>query len=106
MKYYIKIINNRPIIKAGKDIIIKNNGLCTYNPNEEMILSDGWEDYSEALPEPSEDELLALAKESKIAEIKEYDNSSEVNNCVVMTDAGSLNYWANKLERDSLKGAV
>ena len=106
MKYYIKIINERSIIRAQKDIVVKSNGLCTYNPSEEMILSDGWEEYVENSPELSEEEVLDQAKKDKIQEIEEFDGSPEVNNCIIKKDGISLNYWANKLERDSLKGAV
>lgn len=106
MKYYKKIINDRPVIKTLKDIVIKKNGLCTYNPTEEMVISDGWEIYETPEYIPSEEEILDQAKKDKIQEIEEYDGSSEVNNCIIVKDGVSLNYWANKLERDSLKGAV
>lgn len=48
MKQYIK--NNE--IKTRRQIVIKKDGMATYNPTEEMILADGWVEYVPPTYEP------------------------------------------------------
>ena len=58
-KQYIKEIDGVSIIKTSNQINIEKDGMITYKPTEEMILSDGWTDY--VIPEPeqsTEEELL------------------------------------------------
>lgn len=45
MKKYTKVINGLSVIKTRKQIVIKKDGMNTYNPTEEMILADGWIEY-------------------------------------------------------------
>ena len=49
MKRYIK----DGIIKTRNQIVIRKDGMNTYNPTEEMILADGWVEYAG----PTEEEL-------------------------------------------------
>ena len=49
---------------------------------------------------------LEKAKHEKIRELTAYDESSEVNDCIIVYQGQELHYWANKTERDSLKGAI
>ena len=48
MKRYIK--DNK--VKLRKEIIICRNGVQVINPSEEMILSDGWQEYVVPKAEP------------------------------------------------------
>ena len=48
MKRYIK--NNK--IKFRNEIVISRNGLQVINPSEEIILSDGWQEYVVPEAEP------------------------------------------------------
>lgn len=83
------------------------NGFKIINPTEEQILEAGYVEYVAPAPiEPTAEQLLAQAKNKKIAEIKAYDESRSVNNCIIVYNGQSLNYWANKSERDDLKGAI
>lgn len=107
MKRYIK---DNKICNASQIIIIKD-GMATTNPTEDMILSDGWIEYEEVVPETvipelTEEEKLSIAKRDKKRNITYYDNSTAVNGCYLIKDGEKINYWANKSERDSLKGAV
>lgn len=104
MKRYYKEEN-------GKTVWFRNsvnlNGFRIINPTEEQILEAGYIEYIAPTPvEPTEEELLARAKNRKIEAIKNYDGSESVNNCIISYDGQSLNYWADKSERDSLKGAI
>ena len=71
MKRYIKDGK----IKHRNQIVIRKDGMNTYNPTEEMILADGWEEYVTPIYEPTIDDYRKRKKE----EILRYDSSDEVN---------------------------
>ena len=84
MKRYIKdgIIKtrNQIVIKGQRTIKDKDGnekvvGTNTYNPTEEMILADGWEEYVTPTYEPTIDDYRKRKKD----EIARYDSSDEVN---------------------------
>lgn len=56
MKQYTKVINGLSVIKTRKQIVIKKDGMNTYNPTEEMLIADGWIEYIPKVEpvEPSE----------------------------------------------------
>ena len=53
-----------------------------------------------------EEEVAQRAKNRKLRELHEYDESSEVNDCIIVYQGNELHYWANKTERNSLKSAI
>ena len=71
MKRYIKDGK----IKHRNEIVIRKDGMNTYNPTEEMILADGWEEYVTPIYEPTTDDYRRRKKD----EIARYDSSEEVN---------------------------
>ena len=107
MKRYKKQIDGKSVIKTLKEIVIKKDGKQTFNPSEEMVLADGWVEYVAPTPvEPSEAILLERARQRKLRELHEYDESKEVNNCVIVYQGQEIDYWASKEERNDLKNAV
>ena len=104
MKRYTKTIDGKQVIKPANKIVINKDGMNTFNPKEEMILSDGWVEY--VIPEVTEEELFRQTLTRKLNEINDYDSSEYVNTCIISCDGVQMNYWANKLERSSLKTAV
>ena len=71
---YYKIIDNKQVFFNGGSIITETGVIV--NPIEEQLTENGWLPYEE--PEPSAEELLANAKAEKIAQIENYDSSSNV----------------------------
>lgn len=71
MKRYIKDGK----IKHRNEIVIRKDGMNTFNPTEEMILADGWEEYVTPVYEPTIDDYRRRKKD----EILRYDSSDEVN---------------------------
>lgn len=71
---YIKIIDNQQVFFTGGSIITETGVIV--NPTEEQLTDNGWVPYEE--PEPSIEELLTNAKVEKIAQIDNYDASSNV----------------------------
>lgn len=104
MKQYTKQIDGKTVIKKRQEIIIRRDGRVTYNPTEEMVFTDGWVEY--VAPEPSTEQLFEIAKIKKLNELRKYDESSEVNDCIIVYQGVELHYWASKDERNDLKSAV
>ena len=65
-------------------------------PTEEQLTEWGYEEYIE--PEPTEEELLQRAKDSKIAELEAYDSSDAVNSFSI----GGQPMWLTVEERQQI----
>ena len=91
--------------KTGEEKEVKSN---VYNPTHEMLLENGWVEYVPTTPsiELTERQLYRRAMARKLRDLENYDNSSEVNDCVIVYQGQELHYWANKTERNDLKNAV
>ena len=83
-------------IKYRKHITVEKDSGITINPTDEMLFEAGWELY--VTPEPTKEELLAIAKRDKKREIEHYDSSSEVNDFYV----NDISMWLDKLKRTGL----
>lgn len=90
MKRYIK----EGIIKTRNQIVIRKDGMNTYNPTEEMILADGWEEYVTPIYEPTIEDY----RREKRDEILAFDSSEEVNQ-FSMQEHG---VWLDKATRAGL----
>lgn len=99
MKRYIK----DGVAKYASEIVITKDGMTTTNPTEEMIIADGWSEYTEPeptpAPEPTEEEKLELAKRDKKRNITYYDKSSAVNQFYI----SDTPMWLDKETRTGLK---
>ena len=104
MKRYYKLENG---IKKWFSGVLKYDGRQIINPSEEQLLAAGYVEYVPPTPEePTEEELLEEAKSRKLVELNDYDNSSAVNDCIIVYQGEEIHYWANKTERNDLKNAV
>lgn len=105
MRQYTKQIDGKTIVKTRKEIVIRKDGRVTYNPTEDMILTDGWMEYIQptvTAPELTDEHrakaALVRARHKKRNEILEYDKSKEVNSFFV----GELQMWLDKATRAGL----
>jgi hypothetical protein len=115
MKRYIKDGK----IKHRNEIVIRKDGMSTYNPTEEMILADGWEEYVTPsvepiveeeepsplnttteipVPEVSNKAAFVRARHKLRNKIQQYDSSSEVN----IFYMNSTPMWLDKSTRAGL----
>ena len=94
MKKYIKTIDGKKVIKSANEIVVRKNGMQTFNPTEAQILADGWEEYIEPEYMPT----LEDVKGKKYADIVAYDSSSEVNQFTI----GGIPVWLDKATRSGL----
>ena len=88
---------------------IELNGCVVCNPTEDMLIMAGYKEYQE--PVPSKEEKLNVAKQNKLYEIEQYDNSSSVNSFTLNSKERwltndlrrSLSYSTNILKEDGEK---
>lgn len=73
---------------------IELNGCVVCNPTEDMLIKAGYKEYQE--PVPTEAEKLNIAKQNKLYEIEQYDNSPSVNS---FTLNGKERWLKNDLRR-------
>lgn len=75
MKLYKK--NNE--IKTQRQIVIRKDGMATYNPTEEMILADGWVEYILPPVEPTTPQKSARQIMEEIV-IEQYNARTDIGN--------------------------
>jgi hypothetical protein len=96
MKTYAKIINGKQVVKPANTIIIIKDELQIINPNDEMLIADGWEEY--VIPKPTDEEIFHEAKFNLLKQIEEYDASNDVNIFYI----NDTKMWLDKVTRNGL----
>jgi hypothetical protein len=102
MKKYFKVIDDKKYIKNKESIIVIKDDKAIYNPSEEMILNDGWEEYIEQEESSKENNPLlnkSIEVSKKIKEIKNYDSSEQINIFYIYGEK----VWIDKATRVGLK---
>lgn len=103
MKQYYKEENG---VKTWLNNILIIGDSQIINPTEEQILKAGYIEYNEPISEISDAQLLENVRRGKLLQLHSYDSSKNVNSCTIKFGNQTLEYWADKHERDSLKNAV
>lgn len=106
MKTYQKEIDGKVVKKTLNEIVLSCDDRMIYNPTEEMVLADGWTEYVIQPKEIPMDIRIRITKDRKLRELERYDESSDVNDCIIVYQGNELHYWASKTERNDLKNAV
>ena len=75
----MKLFKKNGTIQFSHKIVIVKDDMQIFNPTEEMILEDGWEEYVTEEYVPTTEEILKTEKTYKIEKILAYDSSSDVN---------------------------
>lgn len=101
MKQYQKIIDGKPVVKTRNQIVVKETRMvvdkdgnekektyAVYNPSEELLQRDGWEEYVREI------DWLAETKKRLV----KYDQSEAVN----MFTVGGVPVWLDKATRAGL----
>lgn len=98
-QYYHK--DKNVLVNEGQSITFSTNG-CLFCgiPTEEQLLSWGFEEVEE--PQPTEEELIQIAKDQKLEELNEYDSSMEVNSFLIQDEP----MWLDSQTRQQLKISV
>lgn len=98
MKLYTKISDGLTYIMPANKIVVIKDGMQTFNPTEDILLSDGWKEYIAPENELTDEQILTQEKESIINDIIEYDSSKEVNLFYV----NNIPIWLDKATRSGL----
>ena len=77
-KEYKKIIDGEVVIKSAGQIIVRKNGMQTFNPTEAQILADGWEIYERPIYTPTLEDIKGLPLEGKLAFARNEQMTDEV----------------------------
>lgn len=80
MKQYIKVINGETVIKKRNQIVIKKDGYQYINPKEEMLFSEGWEEY---IPQTISTNLAPIKSRQTIIQelvIKQWNERTDISN--------------------------
>lgn len=80
MKQYIKVINGETVIKKRNQIVIKKDGYQYINPKEEMLFSEGWEEY---IPQTISTNLAPIkSRQTIIQELvtKQWNERTDISN--------------------------
>ena len=111
MKRYRKIIDNRVIIRPSNKIVVVKDGRQYINPSQEMIIADGWEEYSPVIHTPTEEEMARQEAENAAEVARGFltDTDYKVIKCMEAFLCGeSLPYDINQLhaERDAQRKII
>lgn len=71
MKQFFKIINDETVVKNRNEIVINKDGMITFNPPEEILLQEGWQEYIIKTPTKEEIQQQVEVSEAK----QELENS-------------------------------
>ena len=93
MKKYFKEIDGKIICKIKQQIVITKDDVNIFNPTEQMLLEDGWQEY--VTPEKTIEDY----RNEKINMLLSYDKSSAVNEFFIQ----GIAIWLDKSTRVGLK---
>ena len=96
MKTYIKTIDGRPVIKTRKQIVINRNGMNIYNPTEEMVLKDGWEEY---VPEPTTEPIKSTYDILQEIVLEQYNARTDISNEEALDRALVIYDWEKYISK-------
>ena len=104
MKKYKKEIDGKVEVKALKDIVLNKDGSMVFNPTEEMVLADGWTEHVFKPREWPMEIQLQRVKDRKLRELERYDESKEVNDCIIVYQGEEIagNYESLPVARKDL----
>lgn len=97
-KLFIKNINGLDVIQRRNQIVIDNGEFQFINPNDVILIEDGWREFIIPTPEAPVKTIKSVRSEM-IAQINAYDSSSSVNDFIV----GGEHVWLDKVTRVGLK---
>lgn len=83
------------LIKTRQQIVIRKDGMNTYNPTEEMILADGWVEYVPPTPEPSEPVKPTKSPYEIMEEIvfSQYNERTDISDEEALDRAVVIYHW-------------
>ena len=106
MKQYIKVINGETVIKKRNQIVIKKDGYQYINPKEEMLFSEGWEEY---IPQTVSTNLAPIkSRQTIIQELvtKQWNERTDISNAEALDYAVIVYDFEHYIGQELAQGKV
>lgn len=101
-RYYNKDTNKQYFEGSSLTARISDNSIFAGIPDDSMLEQLGYELVEDTERELSEEELIANAKQNKIAEIDAYNDSDDVNSFTI----GNIDMWLDVPTRQQLRTSI
>lgn len=106
MKQYIKVINGETVIKKRNQIVIKKDGYQYINPKEEMLFSEGWEEY---IPQHISTNLVPIkSRQTIIQELvtKQWNERTDISNAEALDYAVIVYDFEHYIGQELAQGKI
>lgn len=106
MKQYIKVINGETVIKKRNQIVIKKDGYQYINPKEEMLFSEGWEEY---IPQHTSTNLAPIkSRQTIIQELvtKQWNERTDISNAEALDYAVIVYDFEHYIGQELAQGKI
>ena len=106
MKQYIKVINGETVIKKRNQIVIKKDGYQYINPKEEMLFSEGWEEY---IPQTVSTNLAPIkSRQTIIQELvtKQWNERTDISNAEALDYAVIVYDFEHYIGQELAQGKI
>lgn len=106
MKQYIKVINGETVIKKRNQIVIKKDGYQYINPKEEMLFSEGWEEY---IPQTISTNLAPIkSRQTIIQELvtKQWNERTDISNAEALDYAVIVYDFEHYIGQELAQGKI
>jgi hypothetical protein len=101
MKRYIK--DNK--IKYANNIVIKRDGMQIINPNEELILADGWVEYVPPTPQPQPYQKSTYEIVEELV-VKQWNERTDISNEEALDYMTIVYSWSNYIGKTLPEGKI
>lgn len=107
MKKYTKVINGLSVVKTRQQIVIKKGNMNIYWPNEEMILADGWVEYTPKveviLPDEPAKDAYAIMQEIVL---DQYNSRTDISDNEALDRMLVVYNWGDYIGKQLKAGQV
>lgn len=101
MKKYIK----DDTVKYANNIVIKKDGMQIINPSEELILADGWVEYTPPTPEPQPHQKSTHEIVEELV-VKQWNDRTDISNNEALDYTVIVYPWSNYIGKTLPAGKI
>lgn len=102
MKQYSKIIDGKTVIKPANRIVVYTDDAQIFNPSEEMLLADGWVEYTEQ-PAVRTKSRMQVVQELVV---KQFNDRTDITNEEALDYMVIVYPWARYIGKELSVGKV
>lgn len=101
MKYF-KTIDGQTVIKERENIVIRTDDVQILNPDEEMVLADGWEEYTPPTIEPTKSRMDIVAE---LVE-RQFNDRTDISNEEALDYMVIVYPWSKFIGQELAQGRI